>query len=137
MRLFRKLKMIFMQHYLNFNMYQKLGILLSTTGSHPFSKYADWEISPTARYLDLIDRNQWLTRRMSVYGLHVHLGMSSGEECIRFNNFYVFSSPFVSSFFKFPILARNRYGTCFMSSDYVRSPSYSWPTLPCSLMARF
>ncbi|KTD58462.1 glutamate-cysteine ligase [Legionella sainthelensi] len=72
---------------------KKLGILLSTTGSHPFSKYADWEISPTARYLDLIDRNQWLTRRMSVYGLHVHLGMSSGEECIRFNNFFMYFLP--------------------------------------------
>ncbi|HHF7366979.1 TPA: YbdK family carboxylate-amine ligase [Legionella bozemanae] len=72
---------------------KKLGILLATTGSHPFSKYADWVISPTARYQDLIDRNQWLTRRMSVYGLHVHLGMSSGEECIRFNNFFMYFLP--------------------------------------------
>ncbi|KTD71403.1 carboxylate-amine ligase [Legionella tucsonensis] len=72
---------------------KKQGILLATTGSHPFSKYADWVISPTARYQDLIDRNQWLTRRMSVYGLHVHLGMSSGEECIRFNNFFMYFLP--------------------------------------------
>lgn len=70
-----------------------LGILFSTTGSHPFSKYADWVISPTARYQELIDRNQWLTRRMSVYGLHVHLGMASGEECIRFNNFFMYFLP--------------------------------------------
>ncbi|STY28101.1 glutamate-cysteine ligase [Legionella wadsworthii] len=72
---------------------KKLGILLASTGSHPFSRYADWVISPTARYQDLIDRNQWLTRRMSVYGLHVHLGMSSGEECIRFNNFFMYFLP--------------------------------------------
>ncbi|KTD23878.1 glutamate-cysteine ligase [Legionella lansingensis] len=72
---------------------KNLGILFSTTGTHPFSKYSDWVISPTARYLDLIDRNQWLTRRMSVYGLHVHLGMSSGEECIRFNNFFMYFLP--------------------------------------------
>ncbi|WP_058534657.1 carboxylate-amine ligase [Legionella saoudiensis] len=70
-----------------------LGILFSATGSHPFSKYADWEVSPTTRYQELIDRNQWLTRRMSVYGLHVHLGMSSGEECIRFNNFFMYFLP--------------------------------------------
>ncbi|CEG60618.1 carboxylate-amine ligase [Legionella micdadei] len=70
-----------------------LGILFASTGSHPFSKYADWQISPTARYLDLIDRNQWLTRRMSVYGLHVHLGMKSGEDCIRFNNFFMYFLP--------------------------------------------
>lgn len=72
---------------------KKMGILFSTTGSHPFSKYSDWVISPTARYQDLIDRNQWLTRRMSVYGLHVHLGMASGEECIRFNNFFMYFLP--------------------------------------------
>ncbi|WP_347252605.1 YbdK family carboxylate-amine ligase [Legionella sp.] len=70
-----------------------LGLLFASTGSHPFSKYSDWQVSPTARYLDLIDRNQWLTRRMSVYGLHVHLGMKSGEDCIRFNNFFMYFLP--------------------------------------------
>lgn len=72
---------------------KNLGILFSATGSHPFSKYSDWIISPTERYQELIDRNQWLTRRMSVYGLHVHLGMSSGEDCIRFNNFFMYFLP--------------------------------------------
>ncbi|STX71790.1 carboxylate-amine ligase [Legionella parisiensis] len=72
---------------------KKMDILLATTGSHPFSKYSDWEVSPTTRYQELIDRNQWLTRRMSVYGLHVHLGMSSGEDCIRFNNFFMYFLP--------------------------------------------
>lgn len=72
---------------------QDLGILFSTTGSHPFAKYADSTISPTTRYQELVERNQWLTRRMSVYGLHVHLGMESGEECIRFNNFFMYFLP--------------------------------------------
>lgn len=66
-----------------------LGILYSTTGSHPFSKFADWVVSPSTRCQEIIDRNQWLTKRMSVFGLHVHLGMASGEECIRFNNFFI------------------------------------------------
>lgn len=70
-----------------------LNVLFATTGSHPFSKYSDWVISPTPRYQELIDRNQWLTRRMSVYGLHVHIGMSSGEDCIRFNNFFMYFLP--------------------------------------------
>jgi carboxylate-amine ligase len=72
---------------------KNMGIEFATTGSHPFSKYCDWIISPTERYQELIDRNQWLTRRMSVYGLHVHLGMASGEECIRFNNFFMYFLP--------------------------------------------
>ncbi|WP_242602319.1 glutamate-cysteine ligase family protein, partial [Legionella parisiensis] len=29
---------------------KNLGVLFSTTGSHPFSKYSDWEVSPTTRY---------------------------------------------------------------------------------------
>jgi len=68
---------------------ESLNIALSTTGAHPFAKYSDCIISPTERYQELIDRNQWLTRRMTVYGLHVHLGMESGNECIRYNNFFM------------------------------------------------
>lgn len=72
---------------------EPMGLAFSTTGVHPFAKYAEVEISPTTRYLDMIDRNQWMTRRMTVYGLHVHLGMESGEDCIRFNNFFMFFLP--------------------------------------------
>jgi carboxylate-amine ligase len=70
-----------------------LDIALSTTGAHPFAKYSDCVISPTERYQELIDRNQWLTRRMTVYGLHIHLGMASGDDCIRFNNFFMYFMP--------------------------------------------
>lgn len=70
-----------------------MNIHFSTTGAHPFAKYSDCIISPTKRYLELIDRNQWLTRRMTVYGLHVHLGMASGDDCIRFNNFFMYFLP--------------------------------------------
>jgi carboxylate-amine ligase len=71
----------------------ELGIAFSTTGSHPFAKYSDCIISPTERYQEMIDRNQWLTRRMTVYGLHVHLGMESGDDCIRYNNFFMYFLP--------------------------------------------
>lgn len=67
----------------------KLGVHFSTTGCHPFSRYADAVITPSSRYNELIDRNQWLTRRMTVYGMHVHIGMKSGDDCIRFNNFFL------------------------------------------------
>lgn len=68
---------------------QERGLLLAATGCHPFARWADCIIAPTERYKQLIDRNQWLTRRMTVYGLHVHLGMKSGDECIRYNNFFM------------------------------------------------
>lgn len=68
---------------------EALGIRFSTTGSHPFAKYSDCIIAGGERYQTLIDRNQWLTRRMTVYGLHVHIGMESGDDCIRYNNFFM------------------------------------------------
>ncbi|WP_039456504.1 carboxylate-amine ligase [Candidatus Jidaibacter acanthamoebae] len=71
----------------------KLGILLSSTGAHPFARYEDSELYSAERYKDLIDRNQWLTRRWAIYGLHVHLGMQSGDECMQFNNFFMHFIP--------------------------------------------
>lgn len=63
-----------------------LDIGLCTTGCHPFARYVDCHVSSGDRYKELIDRHQWLTRRMTVYGLHFHLGMQSGEDCIRYQN---------------------------------------------------
>lgn len=71
-----------------------LGLVFSTTGCHPFSRYADCIITPDEpRYDEMVTRTQWLSRRMTVYGLHIHLGMASGHDCIRFNNFLL---PFLS-----------------------------------------
>lgn len=77
------------------NIGDNLGIKFSTTGCHAFSRYSDCVITPSARYNELINRNQWLTRRMTVYGLHIHLGMKDGHDSIRFNNFFL---PFLSHF---------------------------------------
>lgn len=65
------------------------NVLLSGTGCHPLSKYDACDIYPSERYNYLIDRNQWLARRWKVYGLHIHIGMESGEDCIRYNNFFM------------------------------------------------
>jgi len=66
-----------------------LGIKLATTGCHPFARYSDCIITPNSRYNELIDRNQWLTKRMTVYGLHVHIGMRTGDEAIQYMNFFL------------------------------------------------
>jgi glutamate---cysteine ligase / carboxylate-amine ligase len=70
-----------------------LGVCFSATGSHPSARYSDCLIRPTERYLDLIDRNQWLARRMTVYGQHVHIGRANGDDCIRYNNFFMYFTP--------------------------------------------
>lgn len=67
----------------------RLGLKLSSTGTHPIADYRDRLVTPSPRYHELIDRNQWLIRRMAVYGMHVHLGMTSGERCIEYNYFFM------------------------------------------------
>jgi carboxylate-amine ligase len=67
----------------------KLGLAIGATGTHPLSDYRDHLITPSERYAQLIDRNQWIIRRMAVYGMHIHLGMRSGDECIK-NSFFFF-----------------------------------------------
>jgi carboxylate-amine ligase len=71
----------------------KLGLCFSTTGCHPFARYADCRVTPTPRYNELMDRNRWLIQRMTVYGFHIHIGMESGDACIRFNNFFLHLLP--------------------------------------------
>lgn len=69
------------------------ALSLCSTGSHPTANYNDRIITESKRYHELIDRNQWLSRRTSVYGLHVHVGMRNGDECIDFSNFFVRQLP--------------------------------------------
>lgn len=66
-----------------------LGLCFSSTGTHPFANYTERLITPSPRYQFIVSKNRWLIRRMAVYGMHIHLGMKSGEECIKFHNFFM------------------------------------------------
>lgn len=68
---------------------ENLNLKLASTGTHPLGDYRDRVVTPSPRYNELIDRNQWLIRRMAVYGMHVHIGMNSGDACIRYNYFFL------------------------------------------------
>lgn len=72
---------------------QILGLQLASTGTHPLADYRDRIVTDKARYKDLVDRNQWLVLRRAVYGMHIHLGMKTGDECIAFNNFFLHFVP--------------------------------------------
>jgi carboxylate-amine ligase len=66
----------------------RLGLAIGASGTHPLSDYRDSLITPSDRYAQLIDRNQWIVRRMAVYGMHIHLGMRSGDDCIKSSFFF-------------------------------------------------
>ena len=53
---------------------------------HPFSKVADQNVSNDKRYTDFLDRMQWPLRRLLISGIHVHVGVESGEKAIAIIN---------------------------------------------------
>jgi carboxylate-amine ligase len=62
------------------------GVALAANGSHPFARHRERLVDPAERYARLIDRNAWIARRLMVFGLHVHLGMPSGDRAAQVIN---------------------------------------------------
>jgi carboxylate-amine ligase len=63
-----------------------MGVELFSAGSHPFADAVAQEVTAGDRYATLIDRTQWWGRQMLIYGVHVHVGVSSGDRAIRLLN---------------------------------------------------
>jgi glutamate---cysteine ligase / carboxylate-amine ligase len=61
---------------------EELGLCISVSGTHPFQQWAERQIYPSARYLGLQDKYRWLAKRMNIYGLHVHVGVSDTKKAI-------------------------------------------------------
>jgi carboxylate-amine ligase len=62
------------------------GMELLCSGTHPFSDWADQEISPNPRYAKLLEEVQWMGRRLQIFGIHVHVGVRSAEKAIAIAN---------------------------------------------------
>ncbi|RIK75104.1 MAG: glutamate--cysteine ligase [Planctomycetota bacterium] len=60
----------------------QLGLALWWGGMHPFALCRDQQITDDQRYLMLVDQLQLLARRMLTFGLHVHVGVDSGEKAV-------------------------------------------------------
>jgi carboxylate-amine ligase len=58
-------------------------LFLSTSGTHPFQQWAEQVIQHSDRYQLLHEKFQWLIRRMNVYAMHVHIGVSSGDRALQ------------------------------------------------------
>lgn len=75
------------------NVALKHGAVIGATGTHPFSLISERVLSPEIRYKKLIEKNQWIARRIAIFGLHTHIGMKDKESAIRFYRFYMALSP--------------------------------------------
>ena len=61
---------------------EKLGIRLLWAGTHPFSSWRDQLITVNDRYYRLVDLMQDVARRLVTFGLHVHVGVDTGDKAI-------------------------------------------------------
>ena len=59
-----------------------LGLDLMCSGSHPTTDWATQQISASERYRQLIERMQVMARQLQIFGVHVHVGVSSGEKAV-------------------------------------------------------
>jgi carboxylate-amine ligase len=65
---------------------RELGVRFISSGTHPTARYQDRHVFPAERYYGLVERNQWIARKLLIFGLHVHIGMPDPEMCIAVQN---------------------------------------------------
>jgi len=56
------------------------GMELFCAGTHPFAKWSAQQFTDAPRYAELIKRTQWWGRQMLIWGVHVHVGVSSAHK---------------------------------------------------------
>lgn len=59
-----------------------LGLGLWWGGVHPFALCREQQYTDDQRYLKLVELLQVLARRMTTFGLHVHVGVDSGDKAV-------------------------------------------------------
>src|SRR5688572_29652280 len=64
------------------DMAEELGLRFVWGGTHPFSRWEHQKITPGERYQWLLHEMQDVARRMLIFGLHVHVGVDSGDKAI-------------------------------------------------------
>jgi carboxylate-amine ligase len=63
---------------------RNVGLMCS--GTHPITDWVTQRITDNPRYHMLVERNQWLARRLQIFGVHVHCGVRAPEKAIPINN---------------------------------------------------
>ncbi len=60
----------------------QLGLRLWWGATHPFSLWKDQSVTPNERYRNLVNLLQEMARRLVTFGLHVHIGVDSGDKAV-------------------------------------------------------
>jgi glutamate---cysteine ligase / carboxylate-amine ligase len=57
-------------------------MMLTCAGTHPFSDWRDAKMAPVQRYAELVEQMQWLVRRIQLFSVQVHVGLTDGSTAI-------------------------------------------------------
>lgn len=71
------------------NIARSLGYELAIGGSHPFHRISGGATFPADRCEKIMGRMAWFTYCRTVFGLHVHVGVASGDDAIAVMNLAV------------------------------------------------
>lgn len=61
---------------------KKIGVKFCGGGTHPFHKWSSQKIFPVQRYKNLSSQYRYLSKRSTVFGLHIHIGCENGEDAL-------------------------------------------------------
>ncbi len=61
---------------------QAVGVDLLWAATHPFSSWQDQQVTDDDRYRSLLEMLQEMARRLVTFGLHVHIGVDSGDKAV-------------------------------------------------------
>jgi carboxylate-amine ligase len=59
-----------------------LNVRVAGGGSHPFHDWADRRIYPNERFRHVVERYGYLAKQFTVFGQHIHIGCSSGDDAV-------------------------------------------------------
>ena len=59
-----------------------LGVEAVCSGTHPFARWEDQEVTAKERYVTLIDRTQWWGRQLLIWGVHMHVGIDDPRKAL-------------------------------------------------------
>ena len=62
------------------------GLDLMCSGTHPYSKWEDQEVSEDPRYHQLLEEMEWTAQRLQIFGVHFHVGVRHGERVVAIAN---------------------------------------------------
>ena len=61
---------------------QRMNVRIAGGGSHPFHQWGERRVYPTERFKRLLDVYGYLAKQFTIFGQHVHIGVTGGDDAL-------------------------------------------------------